>query len=104
MPLLNLTHDKLNLKYLKCDHYICEDMSVKHSEKSYRKAKPKEKQGIHSHPCFGYTQINFGKNPLLSVTTPPMKCLFGIRRSHGDNFAMNLQFTNLVEDEEMQSF
>jgi len=104
MSILNLTHDKLNLKYLKCDHYICDDMSVKHSEKNYRKAKPKEKKEICNHPCFGYTQIHLGKNPILIVTTPVMKCLFGIRQSHGDNFAMNLQFSNLVEDLEMQSF
>ena len=49
-------------------------------------------------------QLYYNKNPLLYVTTPVMKCLFGIRQSHGDNFSMNLQFSNLVEDLEMQSF
>ena len=41
----------------------------------------------------------------LYVTTPPMKCLFGVQKQGGaNNFQMNLQFTDLEEDPMMKQF
>ena len=34
------------------------------------------------HPCFGYLQVYYLKNPMLYITTPKMKCLFGINKLH----------------------
>ena len=94
-----LTCDKIKLNQVKYCPFLCDDMSVKQSEKTYSQC-----EGcIKGHPCFGYIQLYTGKNPFLYVTTPPMKCLFGIQKS-GSNFQMSLQFTNLKEDPTMKSF
>jgi len=76
-------------------------MSVtKSSEKTYS-----ENDGCHKdHVCFGYLQVSYISNPLIYVTTPPMKCLFGVNKSGQNNFQMNLQFTNLEEDPYMKQF
>ena len=44
------------------------------------------------------------KNLHLYVTTPVMKCLFGVQNKGGGNFQMNLQFTDLDEDPNMKQF
>ena len=99
MKLKYLTHDKLNLATIRSSPYLCEDMSVKQSEKTYQQC-----EGcIKDHLKFGYIQIYYLKFPYLYVTTPPMKCLFGIQNNNG-SFNMSLQFTNLKEDETMKSF
>ena len=91
--------DKIKLEFLKTVPYLCNDMSVKQNEKEYSQC-----EGcIKGHPQFGYLQLYLGKNPYLYVTTPPMKCLFGIQKS-GSNFQMSLQFTKLKEDSTMESF
>lgn len=104
MPLQYIPHDKAKLEKLACVPYLCEDMSVKHSEKTYRKAVKDEKHLIKNNKKFGYIQIMLGRNPVVKVTTPVMKCLFGIKQAQGDNFNMSLQFKNLQQDEKMMSF
>ena len=42
-------------------------------------------------------------NPMIYITTPPMKCLFGIQKT-GNQFQMSLQFTDYDEDNIMKSF
>ena len=85
--------DKIKINNLKCLPHLCEDMSVKQSDKTYTAC-----DGcIKDHDQFGYLQLKMGRNLFLYVTTPPMKCLFGIQKS-GTNFNMSLQFTNLKED------
>jgi hypothetical protein len=104
MPLQYITCDKVNLDKFTCIPYLCEDMSVKHSEKKYRKAVKDEKYKIKDNKKFGYIQLMLGRNPVVKVTTPVMKCLFGVKQSYGDNFNMSLQFKNLQQDEKMKSF
>ena len=55
-------------------------------------------------PCFGYLTVGYLKNPHLYVTTPIMKCLFGVQKKSVNNFQMNLQFTDLEEDPHMKQF
>ena len=96
-----ITADKLTTDRIIFKNFQCEDMSItKSSDKTYS-----ENKDIHKdHPCFGYIQVFYLKNPLLYVTTPPMKCLFGIQKKGQYNFQMNLQFTNLEEDPYMKQF
>ena len=96
-----ITNDKLSYDKLSFKNYQCDDMSItKSKDKTYS-----ENKDIHKdHPCFGYIQVFYLKNPLLYVTTPPMKCLFGIQKKGQYNFQMNLQFTNLEEDPKMKQF
>ena len=104
MPLQYITHGKVNIYKVMCVPYLCEDMSVKHSEKTYRKAFKDEQKRIKDNKKFGYIQLMLGRNPVIKVTTPVMKCLFGIKQSQGDNFNMSLQFKNVQQDDEMMSF
>ena len=95
----NITCDKIKLQNLTTIPYLCDDMSVKQSEKTYSQC-----EGcIKDHPCFGHLQLKMGRNLFLYVTTPPMKCLFGIQKS-GTNLNISLQFTNLKEDPTMKYF
>tara|TARA_B110000495_G_C22753338_1_gene441321 strand:- start:7 stop:546 length:540 start_codon:yes stop_codon:yes gene_type:complete len=76
-------------------------MSItKSSDKKYSKCKGLEKD----HPCFGYLTVGYLRNPHLYVTTPVMKCLFGVQKKGDINFQMNLQFTDLEEDPQMRQF
>ena len=94
-----VTCDKIKLQNLKALPHLCDDMSVKQSDKTYSLC-----EGcIKDHPCFGHLQLKMGRNLFLYVTTPPMKCLFGVQKS-GSNFNMSLQFTNLKEDSDMKYF
>ena len=96
-----ITSDKLSPDRLSFKSYQCDDMSItKSSDKTYSENEDLNKD----HPCFGYIQVNYLKNPLLYVTTPPMKCLFGVISKGVNNFQMNLQFTNLEEDPYMKQF
>ena len=96
-----LTSDKLSPDRLKFKCFHCEDMSVtKSSDKTYDECKFEDKD----HPCFGYLTIGYLKNPQLYVTTPVMKCLFGVQNKGNSNFQMNLQFTDLEEDPNMKQF
>tara|TARA_A100001037_G_scaffold303170_1_gene336533 strand:+ start:914 stop:1534 length:621 start_codon:yes stop_codon:yes gene_type:complete len=96
-----ITSDKLTPNRVSFVNYQCDDMSItKSSDKTYS-----ENNELHKdHPCFGYIQIYYLKNPLIYVTTPPMKCLFGVTRSGSNNFQMSLQFTDLEEDPVMKQF
>lgn len=77
-------------------------MSVtKASDKTYRPCKDK---CIKDHACFGYVQLHYYQNPFLYVTTPPMKCLFGVQKNGFNNFQMSLQFTGLDSDPVMKNF
>ena len=81
-------------------HPICIDCANSYLEKTYTKC-----DGcIKDNPQFGYIQLYYFKAPLLYVTTPPMKCLFGVQNKGGGNFQMNLQFTDLEEDNQMRQF
>ena len=96
-----ITSDKLSHDNLRFQCYHCDDMSItKSSEKKYITCDEYDKD----HPCFGYLQVSYLKNPLLYVTTPVMKCLFGVQKSGNCNFQMNLQFTDLEENPYMKSF
>ena len=99
MKLKYLTHDKIDIDSIQYSPYLCEDMSVKQSEKKYKKCN----KCIKDDPKFGYIHLNYYKNPQLYITTPKMKCLFGIQGSNG-NFNMSLQFTDLQENQTMKSF
>ena len=96
-----ITSDKLSYNNLRFICYLCDDMSItKTSDKKYHKINSIEKD----HPCFGYLEVCYLKNPMLYVTTPVMKCLWGVQKKGGNSFQMNLQFTDLEEDPYMKSF
>jgi hypothetical protein len=103
MSLKYLTCEKLKINSIRCVSYFCDDMSKKSSEKTYSTASNKDKNKTKDHQQFGYLQLYYNKNPLLYVTTPVMKCLFGVQK-YNNNFQMSLQFTNLQEDNEMKQF
>ena len=94
-----LTCDKIDISQINYVPFLCDDMSVKQSEKTYSESKG----CIKENPCYGYIQLYIYKNPFLYITTPPMKCLFGVQKS-GSNFQMSLQFTNVKEDLKMKNF
>ena len=96
-----ITHDKLSLPQLRHSCYLCEDMSVKSSEKTYHKC---DDMCIKDHLKYGYVQLHYYKNDFFYVTTPPMKCLFGVQKNGFNNFQMSLQFTNLDTDSSMKYF
>ena len=50
---------------------------------------------------FTYSQLLYGKNPLVYVTTPKMVCLFGLDKRTN---TMCLQFTDYENDKNMASF
>ena len=96
-----ITSDKLTVDRLNFKSYQCDDMSItKSSDKTYSENNKLDKD----HPCLGYIQVHYLKNPLLYVTTPAMKCLFGVQKKGQNNFQMNLQFTDLEEDPHMKQF
>ena len=96
-----LTCEKIKIKSIRCVPYLCDDMSKKNNDRTYSSTSNKIK--IKDEQRLGYLQLYYNKNPLLYVTTPVMKCLFGIQNNN-NNFQMSLQFTNLKEDEEQKSF
>jgi len=96
-----ITSDKLSPDKINFKSYQCDDMSItKSSDKTYSENEDLNKDSV----CFGYIQVNYLKNPLLYITTPPMKCLFGVQKKGANNFQMNLQFTDLEEDPYMKQF
>ena len=97
-----LTCDKIKINSIRCVPYFCDDMSKKNNDKTYSISN-KEKDKIKNNQRFGYLQLYYNKHPLLYVTTPVMKCLFGVQK-YNNNFQMSLQFTNLKEDNEMKQF
>ena len=94
-----ITYDKLELNNINSTNYLCDDMSVKQNEKTYTICKG----CIKDHPRFGYIQLYYNKHPQVYITTPPMKCLFGVQKS-GSNFQMSLQFNTIKEDDTMKYF
>ena len=96
-----ITSDKLSPEKINFINYQCDDMSInKSSDKTYSQNNECHKD----HPCFGYIEVYYLKNPMLYVTTPPMKCLFGVQKHGTNNFQMNLQFTDLEENPYMEDF
>ena len=96
-----ITSDKLSPDRINFKSYQCDDMSItKSSDKTYSENEDLNKDSV----CLGYIQVNYLKNPLLYITTPPMKCLFGVQKKGVNNFQMNLQFTDLEEDPYMKQF
>ena len=103
--------DTRDNKKIRFSHYLCDDMSVtKLSEKTFtthddtKDHLGHEGQQIKDHPCYGYSQLYYSRDPFFYVTTPPMKCLFGVQKSFTTTFTMSLQFTNLAGDPEMKQF
>ena len=96
-----ITAEKLSPDNLRLKSFKCDDMSVtKMNDKTYS-----EYDDLHKdHPCFGYLTVGYLNNPQLYVTTPIMKCLFGVQRKGDSNFQMNLQFTDLEECHNMKQF
>ena len=99
MKIKYLMCDKVNVDDLTTIPYLCEDMSVKQSQKKYVISNG----CIKDNPKFGNIQLKMGNDLFLFVTTPPMKCLFGVQQN-GNNFNMSLQFTDLKEDSNMEYF
>lgn len=97
----NVTCEKINKKIIKFLPHLCDDMSVKNNEKTYTKCNHKDCHK--NHQRFGYLQLFYYQNPYLYITTPPMKCLFGIQKN-GNQFSMSLQFMNFKENQEMIQF
>ena len=96
-----ITSEKLTPENLKLKGHKCDDMSItKMNDKTYSECSDLDKD----HPCFGYITVGYLKNPQLYVTTPIMKCLFGVQNKGGGNFQMNLQFTDLEENPNMKQF
>ena len=95
-------HDTINDELIHYELFLCEDMSVDDKDKTYKNCKKKRKCCL-DELCFGYIQVYLGKQPNLMVTTPVMKCPFGIQ-NQGSNYNLALQFTNLEEDETMKYF
>lgn len=95
-------HDTINEELIHYELFLCEDMSVDDKDKTYKNCKNKRKCCL-DELCFGYIQVYLGKHPNLMVTTPVMKCPFGIQ-NQGSNYNLALQFTNLEEDETMKYF
>ena len=96
-----LTSDKLSLDKLNFKSFHCDDMSItKSSDKTYSECNDFNKD----HLCFGYLQVYYLKNPMLYITTPKMKCLFGVQNKGNGNFQMSLQFTDLEENPYMKDF
>ena len=77
--LKNKTFDKIDINGLKYIPYLCDDMSVKYNEKNYTKCN--QKKCIKDNLNFGYLQLYLNKDTQLYITTPPMKCLFGIQKN-----------------------
>ena len=97
-----ITSDKIKLEDLDIQGYLCDDMSiVSEKDKTYTKCSCDE--CIKNHPRFGYYQLYYLNQSQFLVTTPLMKCLFGIQKN-GNQFSMSLQFTNLQEDSVMKQF
>jgi len=94
--LCNLTHDKLNISKLSCQHMACTNVNAK--KKDYKKC-----DNCHNDPKYEYSQLYYYKKPSLLITTPVMLCPFGINVTN-NNFSMCLQFTNYMEDPLMKSF
>ena len=97
-----ITDDKINLEELDLQGFLCDDMSiVKEKDKTYSKCKNNE--CIKNNPRFGYYQLYYLNQNQFVVTTPLMKCLFGVQKS-GNQFSMSLQFTDLQENSVMKQF
>ena len=96
-----ITSDKLSPDNVRFKCYKCDDMSItKSSDKTYKECNDLDKD----HTCFGYLSVNYLKTPQIYVTTPVMKCLFGVQKNGNSNFQMNLQFTDLEENPYMKQF
>ena len=96
----NKTFDKIDYSKLRMKPFLCKDMSVKFADKEYIEC---DEECMKDNPRFGFLQIYLNKDPKLLITTPVMKCLFGVQKN-GSNFNMSLQFTNIKEDETMKYF
>ena len=94
-------HEDIDMSKLHYEYYTCEDMSVEDKHKTYKCCK--DNTCCKDDLCFGYVQIYYGKLPRLVVTTPIMKCPFGIQ-NQGSSYNLALQFTDLREDSYMNSF
>ncbi|MBG01968.1 MAG: hypothetical protein CL470_06840 [Acidimicrobiaceae bacterium] len=94
--LKNHHHNLFENKPLLFKKYICKDCTQKKKEYEYDNSENVPKDILN----LGYIEISLGKFPIY-VTTPTMVCPFGFNKS---NNQMTLQFTNVKDDSEMNSF
>ena len=100
ISLCNKYHDNVSLQSMKFEYFKCKDMSVKDTDKEYIKCTSSK---CIEDPCFGYIQVYMGNKAGIKVTTPIMKCPFGLQ-SQGNNHTLTLQFTDVDDDPYMKSF
>ena len=77
--------------------YTCKDCKQKKKEYELNKSNEKNPKDISN---LGYIEISLGKFPIY-ITTPTMVCPFGFNTQ---NNTMNLQFTNVKIDSEMNRY
>ena len=89
-------HNLFENKTLQFKKYICKDCTAKKSEYEHDNSEniPKEILNL------AYIEILSGKYPIM-VTTPLMVCPFGFNK---ENNQLTLQFTNVKDNSEMNSF
>ena len=94
--LVNRHYNLYSNKQLTYKVYICNDCT--------KKKKEYIQQDTEYKPCdilnLGYIGLTCGKYPII-ITTPIMLCPFGF---NSQNHILNLQFTNIKNDPEMNSF
>ena len=93
--LKHIDHGNYVIDKIRYLNYNCVNPNIK--KKKYEKTD----DDILENEKFAYSQIIYGKNPIVYITTPKMVCLFGLdKRTNG----MCLQFTDYETDKNMASF
>jgi|TARA_Y100000389_G_scaffold109061_1_gene106131 hypothetical protein len=89
-------HNLFENKPLQLKNFICKDCTAKKSEYEYSNTDDIPKDILN----LAYVEISLGTYPIV-VTTPLMVCPFGFNK---ENNQLTLQFTNVKENSEMNSF
>ena len=95
--LKNNHHNLFEGKPLQFNNFICKDCTQKKKEYEYQEKTNKLPKNITN---LGYIEISLGRYPIY-VTTPIMISPFGFNKGNGTIY---LQFTNVKDDSEMNSF
>jgi hypothetical protein len=92
------------LKYNDWEKYDCKSINyVNYDLKNKNKKNEKSTiQAIHNDKL-SYINIYNGTKQ-IKLTTPPMKCLFGLVNNYENSYQINLQFTNYKTDDTMNRF
>ena len=94
--LKNNHHNLFENKPLQFNKFICKDCTQKKLEYEHDSTDKIPKNILN----LGYIEVSLGKYP-IHVTTPVMVCPFGFNRQ---NNQLTLQFTNVKDNSEMNSF